>query len=62
MITAEQRLNDYIEDYKKHGRRAIQDMQYYYDNEDEYWWIIETLFDKILELEEYKFMYEDLCE
>lgn len=61
MITAEQRLNDYIEDYKKNGRRAIQDMRCYYDNEDEYWWIIETLFDKILELEEYKQMYEGLC-
>ena len=33
----------------------------HYDNEDEYWWIIETLFDKILELEEYKSMYEGLC-
>ena len=61
MITAEQRLNDYIEDYKKHGRLAIQNMQDYYDNEDEYWWIIETLLDKVLELEEYKFKYEGLC-
>lgn len=61
MITAETRLNNYIEEYKKYGRRAIQNMQGYYDNEDEYWWIIETLFDKILELEEYKSMYEGLC-
>ena len=51
MKNPEERLNDYIEEYKKYGRGAIRNMQEYYDNEDEYWWIIEKLFDRIVGLE-----------
>ena len=51
MKSANERLNDFIEDYKENWKNAINNMKNYYDNEDEYWWIIEELLDRIVELE-----------
>lgn len=51
MKTAEEILEKYIEEYKDNWHEVINNMKNHYDNEDEYWWIIEYLLDKIVDLE-----------
>ena len=51
MKSPEERLNDYIENYKKDWYNTLNDMKNTYDDESEYWWIIEELLDRIKDLE-----------
>lgn len=52
MIKGTEILNNFIEQYKTNWHDAIDNMKNYYDNEDEYWWIIQELLDKNIELQE----------
>lgn len=63
-------LKEYVDKYYQNENtfEVIRNMKNYYDNEDEYWYIIEELLDennqlkeKIKELEDFKWKYEELC-
>lgn len=47
-------LNEYIEEYKKDSYNTIKDMKDYYYTEDDCWFVIEELLDRIVELENRK--------
>ena len=51
MKTPEERLEQYIKEYKNDWRKTLDNMKQHYGNEDEYWWVIEQLLDKIVDLE-----------
>ena len=46
-----ERLEEFIKKYKENPINTKQDMKNYYDDYDEYWFIIEELLDKIVEIE-----------
>lgn len=52
MINAYERLNIYIEDYKLNSHNGLDRMKNYYDCEDEYWWVIEQLLDKYIDVDD----------
>ena len=52
MINAYERLNIYIEDYKLNSHNGLDCMKNYYDCEDEYWWVIEQLLDKYIDVDD----------
>lgn len=52
MINAHERLNIYIEDYKVNSHNGLDRMKNYYDCEDEYWWVIEQLLDKYIDVDD----------
>lgn len=52
MINAYERLNIYIEAYKLNSHNGLYRMKNYYDCEDEYWWVIEQLLDKYIDVDD----------
>ena len=50
-MNAYEQLNNYIEQYKENTYQTINEMKSHYNCEDEYWYIIRELMDKIVELE-----------
>ena len=44
-------FEEYLEEYKKDSYQGLQSMKNHYDNKDEYWWIIEELLDRWVDLQ-----------
>lgn len=51
MVKFEERLDDFVESYKKDWLNTLHEMKEYYIEKDELWIVIEVLLDKIVELD-----------